>query len=350
MFEFRKALGTLFRGSDQAGKRSSGGRVPSGDLKIVVRRNAKDIVLSLDDLPEFSFQNEDEVSFEPTELAAQLHRTPDGNVNIASGDMRVRVPQKIIISEHNGYRFPEHLVVLTGAGTATLDVFGRAHVENYKKFMGLAPNMTVLEIGCGIGRDAFQFMNILDERGHYVGIDVTWDSINWCKKNITPKYPNFEFHHFDAQHELYNPLGLKTSMDFRLPVADGSVDRICAGSVFTHLFEDEIVHYMKEIRRVLKPGGLAYTSLFLYSPETIAASRKNNVTHNNLMFEHPYGDGCYINDADYPTGAVAFTDESFQRMIRKAGVKLARPYLRGAWSGLHAEPDDGQEVAILARP
>jgi ubiquinone/menaquinone biosynthesis C-methylase UbiE len=46
------------------------------------------------------------------------------------------------------------------------------------------------------------------------------------------------------------------SLDFTLPVPDKSVDRIALGSVFTHLFEREIVHYMREIGRVLKPNGL----------------------------------------------------------------------------------------------
>jgi SAM-dependent methyltransferase len=214
--------------------------------------------------------------------------------------------------------------------------------------MGLDAGMTFLEIGCGIGRDALQLIDILGPGGTYIGTDVTWDSIAWCQKNISAKHPNFTFHHFDAAHELYNPLGKKTSLDFSLPAADRSVDRISAGSVFTHLFEDEVVHYMREIARVLKPDGQAYATFFLYSEATIEAARRTNVTHNNLRFEHAFGDGCFVNDASYPTGAVAFTDAAMQRMMAHAGVRLARPFLKGAWSGLHAAPDDGQEVAILS--
>src|SRR4051812_16426449 len=77
-------------------------------------------------------------------------------------------------------------------------------------------------------------------------------------------------------------------------VPDGSVDRVWAGSVFTHLTEPEIVHYMKEIRRVLKPDGLAYATFFMYSPEIIASARRTNLTPFGLLFEHAYGDGCYI--------------------------------------------------------
>jgi SAM-dependent methyltransferase len=213
--------------------------------------------------------------------------------------------------------------------------------------MGLTEGCTVLEIGCGIGRDAFQLVKRLPPIGRYIGIDVTRDSILWCQKNITTRYPNFVFDHFDAKHELYNPLGSKTSMDFQLPAEDGSVDRIFLGSVFTHLFEEEITHYMKEIRRILRPDGLAYATFFLYSPEIIEAARRTKRSPNGLMFEHAYADGCYISDASYPTGSVAFTDEAIHRMMANANLKLARPYLPGWWSGFFEEAEDGQEVAIL---
>ena len=38
----------------------------------------------------------------------------------------------------------------------------------------------------------------------------------------------------------------KTYMDFNLPASDSSVDRIALGSVFTHLFEEQIVHYIRD--------------------------------------------------------------------------------------------------------
>ena len=229
-----------------------------------------------------------------------------------------------------------------------MEPIGKAHIANYEKFMGLAADMTILEIGCGIGRDALQFIDILHAPGRYIGIDVTRDSIEWCGKNITARYPNFEFHHVDIKHELYNPLGTRTTQDIVLPAADASVDRIVLGSIFTHLFEDEIVHYLSEIARVLKPSGLTYATFFLYSQETVAAGRKTDRTPFKLRFEHPFGDGCYVNDAEYPTGAVAYTDEIMQKMIVRSGLALEQPYLKGWWSGAFEDAVDGQEVAILS--
>ncbi len=48
-----------------------------------------------------------------------------------------------------------------------------------------------------------------------------------------------------------------------LPFADNSVDLIFSKSVIEHLYYFELPHYMKEIKRVLKPGGV----LVLVSPD-----------------------------------------------------------------------------------
>ena len=314
----------------------------------MVERGQGKLFIEPDAFDDFVFESGDRLNVTPS--GSESARTPDQHIHLRKSDgMAIRIPPTVSYTTYRGYQIPDHLIVLTGAGGETLEPIGKAHVANYGKFMGLEPGTNFLEIGCGIGRDALQLIDVLGPNGHYIGVDVTRDSIIWCQKNITPTYPNFEFYHFDAEHELYNPLGTKTTMDFKLPVQETSIDRIALGSVFTHLFEEEIVHYMREIGRVLKDDGLAYATFFLYSEDTITASRKNNLTDFNLRFEHSYGDGCFVNDFSYPTGAVAYTDEAMRRMIDRAGLRLDRPYLKGWWSGLHATPDDGQEVAILAR-
>jgi ubiquinone/menaquinone biosynthesis C-methylase UbiE len=296
----------------------------------------------------FAFQTGDELTVIPAEDAAKLPRTCEGHtlVEINKG-YSIQVPSRIELFEFKGFQIPVHLVALTGAGPETLDQIGKAHVANYQRFMGLQSGMTILELGCGIGRDAFQLIEILDESGRYIGVDVTRDSIAWCQRNISARYKNFSFHHFDAVNELYNPLGTKTTMDFQLPVEDGSVDRIFLASVFTHLLEDEIIHYMSEFRRVLKPTGLIYASFFLYSEAAIAAAQRTNCTPWKAKFDQAYGGGFYGNDPNYPRAAVAFTDEAMRQMIGKAGLRLVRSYIKGSWSGLHDEPQDGQDAAIL---
>jgi ubiquinone/menaquinone biosynthesis C-methylase UbiE len=310
----------------------------------VLRKNQK-YLIAPEEFDYFDFQSGDQLIVKPAE---QLLKTPDGHLHVKTQQgMAIRIPEQITLTPFNNFFIPEHLCILTGAGSHALQTIGQKHIENYIKYMGLWPEMTFLEIGCGIGRDAFQLLSILNPSGKYIGVDVTRDSIVWLQKNITSICPNFLFYHFDAKHELYNPLGSKKSTDFALPAEDQSVDRIALGSVFTHLFEDEIVHYLFEIKRVLKPDGLAYATFFIYEDEAIRASRINNATPFNLRFEHPYGQGCFVNDPVYKTGAVSYTYEALTRMINKAGLKLVHPLIRGCWSGLFQDSDDGQDVAIL---
>jgi len=318
-------------------------------LRIVVKRGSEQCVLTPGLFDDFEFQEGDELSVIPTTQASKLIKTPDANIHILSADGRgIRVPQKMEFTLFRGYRMPEHLVRLTGAGSETFESLGKGHLANYRKYMGIEPGMSFLEIGSGMGRDAFQLIDALGPTGRYIGIDVQRESIAWCQKNISRDHPNFHFYHFNAKHELHNPLGSKTTLDYPLPAPDHSIDRVALQSVLTHIFEDEVVHYLSEIARVLKPTGLAYVTFLLYSEEIVAASRKNDLTPYGLRFEHKYGDGCYINNLQYPTGGVAYTDDAMKRMIERSGLRLTRPYLKGWWSGYHAEPDDdGQDVAIL---
>jgi glycosyltransferase involved in cell wall biosynthesis/SAM-dependent methyltransferase len=317
-------------------------------LSIAVDREGSLTRLDPSQFDEFKFCSGDVLSVKPESKACELLRTPEGHYHIQVGpDVGVRVPPKISLIPFRGFAVPEHLVALTGAGFETFDAIGKAHIANYSKFVGLDQDMTLVEIGSGIGRDAIQLVDLISPKGSYLGIDVQRESIVWCQQNISRRHPNFKFVHFNAHHELHNPLSTKTTMDFRIPLPDQSVDRVVAGSVLTHIFKDEVTHYFREIARVLKPTGLTYLTFFLYTEEAVDASRRNNLTPYNLRFEHVFGPGCYVNDPQFPTGAVAYTGEAMREMIDEAGLKLARPFLKGLWSGLYPDGDDGQDVAIL---
>lgn len=324
-------------------------RLVGARLRLRVSRAGRRIEMPVRAFRTFAFEEGDRLTLLPRWAATALPAAPDGSrhVFIAEGET-LQVPAEMRSLDYQGYRVPCHLIILTGAGPESFDAIGKAHIALYRKHIGLSRDMAVLEIGCGIGRDALQLKDLLGPQGRYIGVDVTRDSIAWCREHVSRRHPNFTFHHFDARHELYNPFGARTTTEFRLPAPDASVDRVLLGSVFTHLLEPEVVHYMKEIRRVLRPGGLAYATFFLHAPETIAAARRTDRTPFRLRFEHARGGGCYINDPVFPTGAVAYTDEAMRRMIAAAGLRLDRPYLKGWWSGAYEPADDGQEVAILA--
>ncbi len=325
------------------------GTTPALQLRIE-RAGAPSQCIAPGEFEQFDFADGDSLHIEPAALESTLPTTwGDRCIEIAPGHA-IRVPAQMRYFDFKGFRIPVHLITLTGAGPETLDWIGAAHIRNFERSIGLHADMCFVDIGCGIGRDAFQLIERLLPTGQYIGLDVTRDSIAWCQRHITPRHPNFSFHHIDAHNELYNPHGRLKTSDFRLPLADASVDRIGLESVFTHLLRDEVLHYMKEFARVLKPDGLVHASFFLYSREALLAAESLGSTAWKATFSLPHGDGVYSNDPAYPRGAVAYTDAAMREMMREAGLTTDRPYIKGAWSGLWGEQaEEGQDAVILRR-
>jgi SAM-dependent methyltransferase len=245
-----------------------------------------------------------------------------------------------------GFDIPVDLMRLTGGGPESFDAISAAHIANLQREVGLQPQHCVLELGCGIGRDAIPMTRILTG-GRYLGIDIIKNSIDWCTANITRRYPNFQFAHFDVKDQLHNAGGTTATREIRIPLPDASVDRVIAQSVFTHLYAHDIVHYLREIRRVLKPSGLTYLTFFVYDDEVLKAARLTNPDLPNLRFEHQLEPDCRIGDPDHPLGSIAYTKERLEEMVRQAGLDFAKPLLPGAWSGYYKNAADGQDVAVL---
>ena len=247
-----------------------------------------------------------------------------------------------------GFKIPIPLMELTGGGVDTFEKISAGHIANLRAHVGLEKDMSVCEIGCGIGRDAIPLADILTPpSGRYLGIDIVRPSIDWCSQHISKRYPHFIFAWFDVRDTMFNPTGTLTTQDVRIPVDDASVDRIILQSVFTHLFRPEIEHYLHEFRRILRPDGRVYATVFIYDAAILASARATNLTKWNLTFEHEVGPGCRINDPKVPLSAVAYTRGCLEEMIARSGMTLARDPLRGAWSGYYSQADDGQDGLIL---
>lgn len=252
---------------------------------------------------------------------------------------------------HEGFDIPIGLMLKTGGGPDTFAAISNGHIANLRRFVGLTPDMAILEIGCGIGRDAIPLTTILDpaQGGRYVGIDIIKPSIDWCVANIQKRHPNFIFHHMDIGDQIHNPGGAVDTLQSNLPVPDGRFDRIVLQSVFTHLMQRELEHYLTEFRRVLKLDGLVYVTVFIYDDAVIESAHLRNPPPHGLRFEHKVGTDCRINDLQFPTGAVAYTEKFLNGLVCKHGLRQVRPHLKGSWSGFHDDASDGQDILVLAR-
>jgi SAM-dependent methyltransferase len=124
---------------------------------------------------------------------------------------------------------------------------------------GLESGMRLLDFGSGPGRVAIGLI-AAGWSGEYLGVEVNGRHVRWAEAEISPRFPRFRFVQVDAPNARYNPRGADTR---RLPVESGSIDFICAFSVFTHMLGDDVAAYLGEMRRVLSPGGRACVTVFM---------------------------------------------------------------------------------------
>src|SRR6478672_3358237 len=61
------------------------------------------------------------------------------------------------------------------------------------RMFGLNRDSHVLEIGCGVGRLAYELSDQLGPSGAYVGFDISKTAIDWLNEHYAPRLPNFSF-------------------------------------------------------------------------------------------------------------------------------------------------------------
>ena len=115
------------------------------------------------------------------------------------------------------------------------DGFGLLSLEALR-FHGLTPNGYLIDVGCGSGRLAKPLAKYLT--GKYLGIDVVPQLVDYARKLVGR--PDWRF---------------EVAEGLVIPEADQQADMICFFSVLTHLLHEESFVYLREARRVLKPGG-----------------------------------------------------------------------------------------------
>src|SRR5262249_6968295 len=152
----------------------------------------------------------------------------------------------------------------------------------------------------GLSRAAIQLRKILGPAGSYLGIDIISELIDWGAANITPLYPNFRFRHTDIREQWFNPNGTMGLAEYRIPVNNAAIDLVILFSVFTHLLPSDASFYLNEFRRVLRPAGRVYATVFLLDDETLTDLHKRG---GLLSFQHRFDEGCYLDDDAHPTRA-----------------------------------------------
>lgn len=202
-------------------------------------------------------------------------------------------------------------------------------------FPGLPPRAydSVFDFGCGCGRLARQLIQQQSRPARYVGIDRHKGMVDWCRENLAPSAPGFDFRHHDVRHELLNPGGTPGHLD--LPARNADITLFIAWSVFTHLLQADAEFYLEELGRVLSPAGVAVTTWFLFDK-------------GDFPMMQEFQNALFINHQD-PTNAVIFDRTWLTDRASRAGLvatHIVPPSVRGYQWVIHLQKlGDGRTQA-----
>lgn len=153
---------------------------------------------------------------------------------------------------------------------------------------------TVLDLGCGTGRDVYLAAQLVGETGRVIGLDMTEEQLA-----VARKYQDEHRRRFGHAH---------SNVDFRqgyledlaaADIASGSVDVVISNCVLNLAPDKERV--FREIKRVLKPGGEVYFSDVFVDRRLPAWMKQDPVLVGECL------------------GGAMYT-EDFRRMLYKMGV------------------------------
>lgn len=112
---------------------------------------------------------------------------------------------------------------------------------------------TVLDLGCGTGRDVYVCSKLVGPEGRVIGVDMTEGQLDFARRHEEEQMRRFGFDRSNVEFHRGFIEDLKG-----VGIADGSIDVVISNCVINlSPFKDQV---FEEIFRVLKPGGELYFS------------------------------------------------------------------------------------------
>lgn len=169
---------------------------------------------------------------------------------------------------------------------------------------------TVLDLGCGSGRDCYVLSRLVGAHGRVIGVDMTPEQLEvarrhqaWHAERYAYAVSNVEF--LEGQIEDLRSLG----------IADGSIDVVVSNCV-VNLSPDK-PRLLAEIFRVLKPGGELYFSDVYADRRLPEALRQDPVLLGECL-----GGALYVEDFRRLMGQVGCRDV---RRVKSSPIDLIDP-------------------------
>lgn len=187
---------------------------------------------------------------------------------------------------------------------------------------GATKESRLLDWGCGSGRLAVGLIEQYGGIGEYHGVDVQKPLISWAERHLGSR-PGFHFTHVNLANARYNPAGQTVQ---EIPGDTGGYDVFYAYSVFSHLRTADTAAYLREVARLLAPGGRAFVTAFVEDDVEDEA-------------ENPPGYGPM--DWSGPLHCVRYRREFFEKMVAEAGLSSVEHE--------HGQETDGQSLYVLRK-
>ena len=174
------------------------------------------------------------------------------------------------------------------------------------------PEGVLIDVGCGYGRMAYGLLRSGNKRP-YIGIDILKKQIAWLRANFSSVAPSYEFRHFDVKNGRYNPGGTLDPADFRITDIPSPVAAIFSMSVFTHMYEADIILYLKEFKRVMSPSSVAVATAFLL----------DSTARRAYVFNERVNDHCSYYVREDPLLAIAYSTDWFRETLNELGFSVS---------------------------
>jgi len=123
--------------------------------------------------------------------------------------------------------------------------------------LGVREGERLLDLGCGGGRHAFQAVRL---GAKVVAVDADGSEVSQVRDTIGAMWDAGEIRTVDEA-------GAVQGDALRLPFPDGAFDRVIAAEVLEHIPDDASA--MRELARVLRPGGTMAVTVPRFGPEAV---------------------------------------------------------------------------------
>jgi len=157
---------------------------------------------------------------------------------------------------------------------------------------------TVLDLGCGTGRDVYVLSKLVGEQGRVIGVDMTDEQIEVAKRHRETQARKFGY----AESNVEFLKGYIEDLD-ELGIDSNSIDVVVSNCVFNLSFDKPKL--LREVFRVLKLGGELYFADVFTSRRIPAELRDDPVLIGECI-------------------AGAFYAEDFRRAMAEAGCPDSR--------------------------